>query len=201
MIYHWDIEQGSDEWFELKRGKLSASKFGRLFSKKTTDRYKGLINKILFERVSNTSVSEFVSPAMRRGTELEPEARQKYMSKTFNLVKEIGFVEVDDLVGVSPDGLVGANGGLEIKCLEYNALMNFVKTQAIPPDYFWQIQGCLWASEREWWDYFVYHPDYDLDPLRVYRDEEKIKELEIEIEIAKETITEKLNKISKLNEA
>jgi hypothetical protein len=196
MLIHKDITQGSDEWFNVKAGKFSASNFSKLFSGKSTDSYKGIINKVVFERLSGKpidSADTYKSPAMQRGNDLEPFARQNYELQTFNLVDEVGFIEVNDYVGVSPDGLIDKNGGLEIKCLEYNAFIEFVTTQKIKTEYKWQIQGSLWASEREWWDFYVYHPDLESKPLRVYRDEPEIKKLETELDIAIETVQQKLD--------
>lgn len=194
MIIH-NFEQRSPEWFELRRGKFTGSKFGNLLAKKTTDTYEKLINRVVFEILSDTNVVEYVSDSMRRGTELEPDARTEYQKKTFSLVREVGSVQVNDYVLVSPDGLIGNDGGLEIKCLEYNNLIKFLTTQEIPRDYDYQIQGCIWACEREWWDYFVYHPDLDTEPLRVYRDDKKIKTLETELEIAINEVEERLGKL------
>lgn len=188
MTIHENLEQGTDDWLELKRGKLSASNFGKLFAGKGTDKYKGYLNKLVFERLSGTIVDSYKSPAMQRGNDLEPFAREEYQLKTFNLVKEVGLIEVDENIVVSPDGLIGSDGGLEIKCLEHNALINFLMTKKIPTDYQWQIQGCLWASEREWWDYYVYHPNLPTSPVRIYRDEKEIDMLEKELKIAVEMI-------------
>lgn len=201
MIIHEDIMQGSPEWFNIKAGKFSASTFSKLFSAKSTDSYKGTINKVVFERLSGKpldSEDSYKSAAMKRGNELEPFARESYELQTFRKVKEVGFIEVNEYVGVSPDGLVGIDGGLEIKCLEHNAFIEFMLTNKIKTDYKWQIQGCLWASEREWWDFYVYHPDIESKPLRIYRNEEEISKLKIELDIAIETVENKIKELKKL---
>ena len=181
-----------------KAGKFSASKFSKLFSGKSTDSYKGVINKVVFETISGKPIDSedsYKSASMQRGNDLEPEARLDYELQTFNIVDEVGLIEVNDFVCVSPDGLIGLDGGLEIKCLEYNAFIEFMITKKLKADYKWQVQGCLWASEREWWDFHVYHPDYESKPLRIYRDEPDIKKLEIELAIAIETAKERIIKL------
>jgi hypothetical protein len=114
MIFNF--EQRSDEWFEVRRGKFTGSKFYNLMSKDTTSSYQNLINEVVYERLTNKTLESYQSADMLRGTELEPEAREDYEFVTGNKVEEVGFVSLDEWVGVSPDGLISDDGMVEIKC-------------------------------------------------------------------------------------
>lgn len=192
MIIHNGIIQGTDEWKELKVGKFSASNFGKLFMKKDTKGYEGYINQIAIERLTGIPTPSFKSSWMQRGNDLEPEARIAYEFKTFNKVHEVGFVELDEWVGVSPDGLIGEKGSIEIKCLGADAFSECKLTGKIDKDYIIQMQGVLWVCEREWCDFTVYYPGLSLYINRQFRDETMIKKLQEEIKIAKELVTKRM---------
>ena len=195
MIIH-EMPQRSEEWFEVKRGKFSGSNFSKLFMGKSTSGYKSLINKIAFERLYNLdSGSSYVSPSMQRGIDLEDEARKQYERLTFNRVREVGFIGKDEWTGVSPDGVLSTSKGLEIKCLEYNSLMEFLSSGYVPSDYIWQIQGSLWVTGYESWDYFVYYPKIKTKPITFYPDKNYFDQLETELEIAKQKVNEIIEKV------
>ena len=188
----YDMPQGSDEWKQIKAGKFSASKFSKLFMKKSTKGYEGYINQIAIERLTGTPIPSYKSSWMQRGNDLEPEARTAYEFWTFNKVHEVGFVELDEWVGVSPDGLVGDKGCIEIKCLGADAFSEVKLTGKIENDYLVQMQGVLWVCEREWCDFTVYYPGLSLYINRQFRDEPLIKKLKAEIEIAKELVEKRM---------
>lgn len=194
--YYYDITQHSDEWFGVKRGKFSGSNFAKLMMAKSTKGYNDLINGIVYERLTGITPESYSNKAMERGTELEPFARGQYELDTFNKVKEVGFAELNEFVGCSPDGLIGEDGVLEIKCPLYNTFINYaLNSLTAYNDYKWQLQGNLWATERLWIDFYIYHPN--LRPLlnRIDRDEKSIDKLAIEIELA---IGEVKNRIERL---
>lgn len=194
MIIH-EIEQGSAEWHDIKRGKFSASNFSKLFMAETTQGYNDIINQIVFERITGKSPEFYVNAYMERGTELEPEARQDYEFSTFKKVKQVGFIELNEWVGVSPDGLIGEDGMLEIKCPKYSTLINQKLTQKVPKDYYWQMQGQMYVADKKWVDYYVYHPDLDPLLIRVERNEDDIEKLRQKLDKAIETATERINKL------
>jgi dihydrofolate reductase len=88
--------------------------------------------------------------------------------------------------GASPDGLIGEDGGLEIKCPELAAHLNHLQISAEPPEYTWQIQGGMWVTGRRWWDFVSYNPDFpehlQLIVRRIQRNEDAIKKLAAEVE-------------------
>lgn len=107
---------------------------------------------------------------MERGSEQEAEARLLYAFQTDTEPTIVGFVRNGD-AGCSPDSLVGANGGLEIKSALAHIQIERLRKNALPPEHKAQVQGNLWLCEREWWDFMSYCPK--LPPLikRVHRDE------------------------------
>jgi hypothetical protein len=119
---------------------------------------------------------------MKQGTEREPMARLAYEAETGNTVEQVGLCLHDELeAGSSPDGLIRPDGGLEIKCPELAAHLEYLKLRSEPPAYTWQIQGGMWITGRAWWDFVSFNPDFpehlQLIVRRVKRDEEAIAKL------------------------
>ena len=108
------------------------------------------------------------------GCEQEPNARHAYTTQTGREVREVGFIIPDgtDSYGGSPDGLVGEDGLLEIKCPAPETLISYHAAGELPMKYKPQIQGLLLISERAWCDFFVFHPELTPFLLRVGPDEE-----------------------------
>jgi hypothetical protein len=135
---------------------------------------------------------QFSNKHTERGNKLEPIARSIYEIETGNTVKQVGFIEYNDYVGCSPDGLVGDDGGIEIKCpddKEYFKLL-LEKEGAISSDYMWQVQMNLLITERKWWDLIFYNPNYKqtIIVFRIYPDEEAQKKLKQGFIIAEKKI-------------
>lgn len=190
-----NIEQGTDQWLQLRLGKFTASTFKNLFMKPTTATYKKEIYRVAFERLAGKTPEEtYVNDAMLRGKEMEEEARSWYEVENNVLVREVGFVEMNEWVGVSPDGLV-EDGLLEIKCPLYNTQIDHLLSGKLPSEYKWQVQGQLWVTKREWCDFVSYHPDLDKLTVRVKRDEEAIENLETRINESIEKVKEIINKL------
>jgi hypothetical protein len=115
---------------------------------------------------------------MERGSELEAEARAWY-AWTHEEVEEVGFVWLDDekMVGCSPDGLIGVDGGMEIKVPAPKTHVSYLLANKLPTDYIPQVQGSLWITGRQWWDFVSYCPGIDPLVIRVQRDEPYIGKL------------------------
>jgi hypothetical protein len=99
--------------------------------------------------------------------------------------------------GASPDGLVGDEGGIEIKCPLPHTHVSYLRAGDVPSKYIPQIQGCLWITGREWWDFMSYHPAMEDLIVRVYRDEAYIKKLADAVTSAVEIIETETLKWSK----
>jgi putative phage-type endonuclease len=182
----YDIEQGSDEWLMLRLGKLTASKFADVISKGRGKEPSKTRVSYMYQLAAEILVGEpttfFQNTAMQWGTDCEPAARAAYELKHNLEVVECAFIERDKWVGVSPDGLVGIDGLLEIKCPNTTTHLKYYMDGTMPTEYLPQVQGQLWVSGRDWCDFVSYDPrirtSADYFELRVYRDDEYIKKLE-----------------------
>lgn len=204
MIIHRGIEQGSDEWKLLRLGKITGSRFSDVMTKgrgnapsKTRESY---MLQLIAEIITGEPVKSFSSAAMEWGVITESKARAAYMLRTGNEVEQVSFIEHSPFVGVSPDGLVSGNGMLEIKCPETTTQIKRVLLGEFPSDYFGQVQGQLWVAERDWCDFVSYDPrimiNADYFSIRVYRDDEYIKQLEKECDIFKNEMLEMIDKLN-----
>jgi len=176
-----ECEQGSPEWLQARLGIPSASSFAKLVTTtgKASAQATAYINQLVAERITGEPTFFQVTDPMQRGIDLEPQARTAYEMETGNLVSQVGFLIHDTLqAGASPDGMVGESGGLEIKCPSAHTHVEYLRDGDLPIKYFQQVQGCLWISGRDWWDFMSYHPKMEPLIVRVFRDEEFIKALE-----------------------
>ena len=154
-------EQRSPEWFAARLGKATASNFGNVLAAKTTAAYRNYRVRLALERLTGKQEDVFQSDAMKQGTEREPLARIAYEALTGNLVEEVGFCLHDTLdCGASPDGLIDAVKGLEIKCPTPGKHCEYLRAKAEPPEYTAQIQGCMWITERTEWDFVSFCPEF-----------------------------------------
>lgn len=181
-----DIEQGSEEWFEIHKGIPTASEFDKIITPlgKISKQAQSYMIKLIAEKFSNDGY-EFTNHWLERGLELEPEARRFYEFTRDVKVKQVGFIYLDEnkQVGGSPDGLIGKDGGLEIKCLKAENHIEMILSGKMPIKYIPQIQGNLWISGRKWWDFLGYHPSFKSFIVRIERDEEYISLIEKQINI------------------
>ena len=167
-IYHYDLIQQTPEWFKLRELKMTAS-HGTAIG----NAGKGLgtyIYQLVSEYYSTAERVNYTNKDLERGNELEPQARSIYELETGNEVKEVGFVEYNKYVGCSPDGLVGKDGGVEIKCPNdvnyFKMLLN--GESAIDSTYKWQVQNNLLVIGRKWFDLVFYNPNFNKSIL-IYR--------------------------------
>lgn len=185
-----ECEQGSEEWLKARLGVPSASNFSKLITMKGTlsTQAKAYVDALVAETITGESTYVKVTDAMQRGTELEPYARERYFYETGNSVEEVGFCLHDDYqAGASPDGLIGEDGGLEIKCPLGGTMVSYLRVGRLPSKYWQQVQGCLHITGRKWWDFMAYHPDMKPLIVRVERDEAFIAALNaLLIDVVKE---------------
>ena len=182
-----NVQQGSEEWLELRRGVATASHFSEIVTSKgeiseSLEKYaRGLASALLMTTLDN----QYSNEDMERGVELEPDAKMLYQEYTFDIVETCGFMSCDDY-GYSPDGLVGSDGLVEIKCPKATTHIQYLVEDKLPTKYIAQVQGGLMVSERQWCDFVSFHPDfkdpYKLFIKRVYRDEKFIAKLRIGID-------------------
>lgn len=192
---HYNMEQGTPEWFEIRLGRFTASQFGKLMGAPTTKGYSDIINQWVFEKIASKKADSYVNDAMLRGTELEPVAREDYVFTTNNQVEQVGFVTMGDSFGCSPDGMVGEDGLLEIKCPKWNTQLDYLLANKLPSIYKWQVQGQLMVTDRKWCDFYSYHPDLPALLVRVNRDEKQIEKLRDKLDTALAEAVTRLNKL------
>jgi len=175
-----DVPQGGAEWIAARLGLPTASQFHRILTPKTlkpSEQAVGYLHELLAEWLLGEPVSPEVSQFMERGQELEEQAVAWYEMQHDVTVDRVGFCLLDDRrAGCSPDGLIGTDGGLEIKCPSAAVHVGHL-LDVDAGRYTLQIQGGLWITEREWWDFVSYHPTLPVASLRVHRDERIIAAL------------------------
>lgn len=195
-------EQGSSEWLQERLGVITASNLdciitagGKATTGSKADTY---MKTLLAEWYVGKPVDTFEPTQwMQRGTELEPEARAYYEMLKEVDVEQVGlcFRDESKQVGASPDGLVGGNGLLEIKCPKASTMIPYMLDGGLPSTYKQQVQGQLWVTDREYCDFLAYHPEFEPFLVKVERDEKYIKSLS---ELTNGFIEEMLEKRSRL---
>jgi putative phage-type endonuclease len=183
-------EQRTDEWFAARLGKVTASRVADLMAT-TKSGYAAsrdnLMALLVVERLTGQQQDGYTSASMQWGTEQEPFARAAYEIATGQMVDECGFVPHPTIAnaGASPDGLVGADGLVEIKCPNTAGMIDALLTQTVPGKYNAQMQMQMACTGRAWCDYAVFDPRMpakaQLFIKRVPRDPAFIQKMEAEI--------------------
>lgn len=172
-----NFEQRTDEWYNIRLGRFTGSDFHTFLGKSATkDR---LILEKATEHITGkpTNDDHFVSADMQRGIDNEDYARQLYEAQTLQKVEQIGFAELDEFTGCSPDGLVGSDGILEIKCPKQSIFVDQIISGKVKPEYFTQMQFNMYVLDRKWCDYVAYNENFPLLVRRIVRDEEYISKI------------------------
>ena len=169
MIVYRDIEQRSPEWFALHVGIPTASDINKIVTStgKVSAQRTEYLYRLAGERVLGTVEQNGLNTVWtRRGTEMEPEARNVYAMEAEVEVDEVGFITDDQgRYGCSPDGLILPNKGLEIKCPSLSVFVGYVLGGKLPTEYKVQVQASLFITGLEQWDFFAYYPD--MKPFQV----------------------------------
>ena len=193
-----DMPQGSESWHRIRLMKITASNFKTAMSK-GVGRGK-LQDDLVEEYLTQKRKESFCTDAMRNGVELESEARDEYEFHNGCKVAEVGFVEVSEYIGASPDGLVGEHGGLEIKCIIPSTLRKILEGKKKVSDYLPQIDGNMWATGRKWWDLVLYCPEAVKRrywSTRIPRDELRTAEIDVKINAFAGELKSRIDKLKK----
>lgn len=204
MIVHKDLVQGSDAWLQIRCGKITASRFSDVMAKTKTGVSKTRLSylyDIVAEKLTQKPAEQYSNAYMQWGTETEPLARAVYQEKNPLLeIQQVGFVEFNDAVGCSPDGLVGDFGLLEIKCPKTTTQIQRWVDKDFPSEYMAQVQGQMWVCDREWTDFVSYDPrilnDKSFFKVRVERDDKYIKAMISDINIFIDDMNELISKLN-----
>jgi putative phage-type endonuclease len=184
------IAQGSPEWHEIRRGKVTASRVADLIAKTKSGPATSRANymaELLCERMTGQTQPFFSNAAMQWGTDKEPEARAAYCFHRDAEVTEIAFVDHPTIAmaGASPDGLIGDNGLLEIKCPNTATHLDTLASGKPAGKYVTQMQWQMACTGRQWCDFASYDPRLPehlrLFVTRVPRDGELITAMEAEV--------------------
>lgn len=183
-------EQRTDAWFAARLGKVTASRVADLMAT-TKSGYSAsrdnLMAQLIVERLTGSATETYSSPSMQWGNEQEPFARAAYEIATGQMVEECGFVPHPTIenAGASPDGLIGTDGLVEIKCPNTATMIDTLLTQKVPGKYITQMQMQMACTNRLWCDFVSFDPRLpakaQLWIKRVYRDPEFIEKMEQEI--------------------
>nr|WP_126946615.1 lambda exonuclease family protein [Xanthomonas sp. BRIP62409] len=115
--------------------------------------------RLAIERISGEPLDEgFETFAMRRGHDLEPDARAEHEVQSGLIVQRAGFVLSEDGFGCSADGLIGEDGGSEYKCFINPEKLRSFHIDNDASEVFEQAQGCMWITGRQWWHIGLYCP-------------------------------------------
>ena len=200
------IEQGPPEWFAQRLGKVTASRVADVIAKTKTGYSSSRENymaQLVCERMTGTVAESYSNAAMQWGTETEPLARAAYEAHADVLVDEVPMIAhpTIEAAGASPDGLVGNDGLVEIKCPNTATHIDTLLSQTVPGKYNTQMQWQMACTGRQWCDFVSFDPrmgdGLQLFVKRVPRDNAYIQMLEEEV---RKFLVELDNKITKLND-
>jgi putative phage-type endonuclease len=202
-----DIEQGSAEWFASRLGKVTASRISDVVAKTKTGYSTSRANymaQLVVERMTNQVAESYSNAAMEWGVEHEPIARAAYEAKMGVLVDQTGSVDHPTIAmsSASPDGLVGEDGCLEIKCPITATHINTLLGEEINKKYYDQMQWQMACTGRQWCDFVSFDPrmpeGLQLFVKRIPRDDKYLAELEAEVIKFLSELDDKVNKLNSL---
>ena len=204
MKVYKDIEQGTPEWHKIKELKFTASNATAVIAdgKGLQTLIKEMLADYYSSGVFESYSGKYKNEAMQRGNDMEETARNIYSLETGLKVEQVGFVEIDQYIGCSPDGLVGEDGLIEIKNHGDKEFLNLNLTGKISSQYINQMQFQLYVTGRKWCDYFGFNPNFtpNFFKKRVYRDEEVISKIDLNLKRAKQMLIVEKNKLDKVFE-
>lgn len=182
--------QGSPEWFAARCGRATASCFADVLATIKSGEAAARRNykaQLVCERLTGIVAESYTNTAMQWGTDNEPLARSAYEALSGNLVEQVAFITHPELMaGASPDGLIDKDGGLEIKCPNTASHIDAL-LKGMPFDHQAQIQGCMWLTGRQWWDFVSFDPRLperlQLYVQRIPRDETYITKLALAVSL------------------
>jgi len=198
--------QRTPEWHALRAGKVTASRVADIMAKTKTGTSASratYMAELMSERLTGKPALKFSSRAMDWGTEYEEEARANYEVASGNLVEGVGFVPHPTLeAGASPDGYIGSDGLIEIKCPNTSTHLDTLMSQEIPPKYVYQIFWQMECTGRTWCDFVSYDPRLP-ENLRIFikrieRDDLRLSEIRKDVALFIDELNAKIEKLNNL---
>jgi len=207
------VEQRSPEWFTMRKGKITSSEVYKIMgeSRSKTELLSETAKSYLLEKVAESLGGESNSisnQATEWGTDLEDTAVEVYEARTSQKVDKCSFITLNDSYGGSPDGLVGQEGCIEIKCpfssanhIKYSLISNDAEFKKVVTNYYYQCMSHMLVSGAKWCDFISFDPRVDAEYMmfvyRLHRNEEEIENMKAKIEIAVNYINEVKSKLPK----
>ena len=200
------MDQRTPEWFAARLGKATASRIADVMAKTKTGygaSRENYLMELALERITNAQAPFFITAAMQWGIDQEPAARSAYEATTGNFVTEVGMIDhpTIPMSGASPDGFVGDDGLIEIKCPESKKHLKTLSTRKPDGDYVYQMQWQMACTGRQWCDFVSYDPRFpdhlQLIIVRVSRDDDMIAKVEKEVSVFLDEVTKTVERIAK----
>lgn len=217
--------QDSAEWFTARIGKVTASRMGDAMNRLTRKSKNGVagdwggrhntyVHELAWGLITRVPADHYVTKAMDLGRQFEKVARAEYSYRNGDVDVELsGFAlhPTLDFLGSSPDGLIGGDGGLEIKVPTFDVHVSYLEADEIPEDYQWQMYANMLCWDRDWWDFSSYCPQDDafgpqavalptqfrMFQKRLFADKDKFAELE---DVAATTMEQALALVATINQ-
>jgi len=202
-----DIEQKSPEWFAIRCGKATGSRIADIVAKTKTGYGASRANyaaQLVAERLTGKPAESFSNAAMQWGTDTEPMAREAYEMSRGGYVEEVGFLIHPSIpmTGASPDGLIGEDGMLEIKCPNTATHIEYLLGKVVPNKYKPQMTWQMLCAGRKWCDFVSFDPRmperHQLFCVRYEFDHPYAAELETEVEKFLDEVAETVAKLEAL---
>lgn len=196
------MEQRTDEWFQARLGKVTASRICDALAATSTAAYQNYQAQLIAERLTGEPYESHVTSAMQWGIEKEEDARSLYEFMCDQDVLDIGFIDhpVIAHAGASPDGIIGTDGQIEIKCPNTATHIKTLTTQKIEKKYRNQMTWQMACTQRSWCDFVSYDPrlpaEYNLCVIRFECDEEQVKEMELAVRQFLCSLDDKISQIT-----
>lgn len=184
------MEQRSPEWYAARLGKVTTSRVADLMARTKTGYGASRANymaQLIVERLTGVAADSYTNAAMEWGTLNEPAAKAAYAFMSDAVIEEVGFLESGMIAdfGASPDGLIGPDGLIEIKCPNTATHIETLLSETIEGKYITQMQAQMSVTGRQWCVFVSYDPrmpvDMQLFSQRVHRDDAHIAQIEDEI--------------------
>lgn len=201
------MDQGSEAWIAIRLGKVTASRVADVIARTKTGPAASRANymaELVAERLTGARGETFTNAAMQWGTDNEPEARLAYEFRTDVTVEQVGFIVHPsiEMSGASPDGLVAADGLLEIKCPNTATHIETLLTGTIPAKYETQMLWQMACTGRAWCDFASFDPRlpeemrlfvkrFDRDDKRIAEIEEQVREFLFELDTTVRRLSER----------
>lgn len=200
------MKQRTDEWLNARLGIVTASRVSDVMAKTKTGPAavrQNYMAQLIIEALTGKPVEQYTNGAMLWGIEQEPSAKAVYEIANDVMVEDVGFITANlgnGLLGASPDGLIGTDGLVEIKCPNSATHLNTLLTGEIKGEYIWQMQCQMYVMARKWCDFVSFDPrfpeEHQVFQKRIERDEKAITKMLEEVGTFYQEMT---NAIIKLN--